>query len=723
MASFRPLVSCSPSIRPRPLQSWGAYVARAAAWLSRPGLPQGPSRNSSRSSPSRRRPPPASPLAWGDPVQVENLLGKDFDLTFEKGVNNAYHGSEQDIWEWYMRGFGPLRQLTESLPAGRVDQLKRDIDVDHRHYAVPAGLHVKREYLLTLGQRRWALLSPPAYSCRPIQRRFVIQGAMPRTSAIAQGREAFARRQWREAFAQLSVADGELPLEPADLEKFATAAYLVGEDALATTVWTRLHHQLVDQGNVQHAARCGFWLSLRLLLAGEMAPGTGWHARSQRLLKDREDACVEHGYGLTVTGLLAMGKGDIQGAGASFDQSLALAERFGDQDLLALSLLGKGQSLILSNRIDDGVARLDESMVAATAADVSPALAGIVYCAVILICQRIFDLRRAREWTMQLDAWCASQPDLVPYRGQCLVHRSEVLQLKGDWSGALAEVAKAREHLADKSEAAVGRAFYQQGELHRLCGEFAEADAMYREAGRNGCEPQPGLSLLRLAEGKLDAAAAAIRSAVDSTARSKGPSRSKLFAPYVEIMIAAGDLGAARAAADELTRIASALNAPLLLATSAHVTGAVLFAEGKMKAALALLREAWASWQKLDIPYEAARTGVLIGRVCQELGDHESARMHFDAADSVFKRLCAAPDLAELERLTATRDAGPHSALTDREREILALVAAGETNRQIATALNISEHTVARHLSNIFDKLGVATRTAASAFAHKHKLV
>jgi DNA-binding CsgD family transcriptional regulator len=550
---------------------------------------------------------------------------------------------------------------------------------------------------------------------------------MPRTSAIAKGREAFARHKWREAYAQLSAADRELSLEVTDLERLATAAYLVGEDVHATTIWTRAHHRLVDQGNVERAARWGFWLSLSLLLASEIARSTGWLARSQRLLKDRQEDCVEHGYGLIVTGLLAMGKGDIQSAGASFDQALALAEQFADQDLLALGLLGKGQSMVLSNHISDGVAQLDEAMVAATAGEVSPVLTGIIYCAVILICQRIFDLRRAREWTAQLDSWCASQPDLVPYRGQCLVHRSEVLQLKGDWTEALAEVVKAREHLADRSEATVGRAFYQQGELHRLRGEFAQAEEMYGEAGRYGCEPQPGLSLLRLAEGKHDAAAAAIRGVVDAATSPKGPgagsSRAKLLAPYVEILIATGDLGAARAAADELTQIATAFDAPLLLATCAHATGAVLFAEGKMKAAFALLREAWASWQKLDMPYESARTGMLIGRVCQGLDDHETARMHFDAALSVFRRLGAVPDLAEFQRLTATRDAGPLSALTDRELEVLSLVAAGETNRQIAGVLGISEHTVARHLSNIFDKLDVTSRTAASAFAHKHKLV
>ena len=219
---------------------------------------------------------------------------------------------------------------------------------------------------------------------------------------------------------------------------------------------------------------------------------------------------------------MAMGKGDIESARADFEQALALAEVFVDSDLLALALLGSGQSLVQLEKSAEGVARLDEAMVGVAAGQVSPVLAGIIYCAVILICQRLFDLRRAREWTTQLDAWCASQPDLVPYRGQCLVHRSEILQLQGTWPEALAEVMRAREHLADRSDAVVGRACYQQGELHRLRGEFAQAEEMYREASRNGCEPQPGVSLLRLAEGKLDAAAAAIRLAI-GTHEGTGP--------------------------------------------------------------------------------------------------------------------------------------------------------------------------------------------------------
>lgn len=548
---------------------------------------------------------------------------------------------------------------------------------------------------------------------------------MAQAKAVENGRKAFARRKWRDAYEALFLADRTSTLEPDDLDRFAAAAYLIGEDDHATVIWTRAHHALIDQGSVERAARCGFWLSLQMLLAGEMAQATGWLARSQRLLKDREEACAEGGYGLIVTGLLAMGKGETESARTGFEQAISLAEGFSDRDLLALGLLSLGQCLIQSERVSEGVDQLDEAMVAVSAGDVSPVLAGIVYCAVILTCQRIFDLRRAREWTRHLDKWCSAQPDLVPYRGQCLVHRSEILQMQGDWSAALAEVANARDHLADRSDATVGRACYQTGELHRLCGNFTQADEMYQEAGRRGYEPQPGLSLLRLAEGRSDVAAASMRGIVDPAGsrqrRGLVPSRTRLLGPYVEISIAAGDLHAARAAADELRHAAAAVDAPLLLATSTQATGAVLIAEGKLKAALALLRESWAFWRQLDVPYEVARVRALIGQVCDRLGDHETARMHFQAARSEFERLGAAPNLVELDRLAGETDLP--GGLTDRELQVLSHVASGETNRQIAAALGISEHTVARHLSNIFDKLGLSSRTAVSAFAHKHKLV
>lgn len=548
---------------------------------------------------------------------------------------------------------------------------------------------------------------------------------MAHTDALDQGRSAFAGRQWRAAYTQLSAADRDAPLEPADLERMATAAYLVGQDDDAVTLWSRLHHECVEDGNSQRAVYWGYWLSMIHLVHGAPAQATGWLARAQRLDNARREPDAVQGYGEIIGGLLALGSGDIAGAVAHFGAAVGLADRFHDSDLLALGLLGEGQALVMQHEFDNGAARLDEAMLGITAGKVSPVLAGIVYCAVILTCQRTFDLARAREWTLQLDSWCAAQPDLIPFRGECLVHRSRLMQARGDWSGALDETARARDHLAARSEAVVGRACYQQGELHRLRGEYDAAERMFRDAGRYGCEPQPGVSLLRFAMGEVEGAATAIRRAVDAAVDVPGPagglSRPLLLGPLIEILLATGDIAGARRAADELAAIAARMNAPYLAAMSAHSGGAVLFAEGEMQAAQAHLREAWMLWQQLEMPYESACVRVLLGQVCRRLDDDETARMHFDAARTVFERLGAAPALAELKRLTA--DAGSDNRLTPREREVLALVAAGKSNRRIATALAISEHTVARHVSNIFDKLGVNSRTAATSYAHTHKLI
>jgi DNA-binding CsgD family transcriptional regulator len=548
---------------------------------------------------------------------------------------------------------------------------------------------------------------------------------MAHTDAVDQGRSAFARRQWRTAYARLSAADRDASLDPTDLERLATAAYLVGQDDHAVTLWARVHHDWIDRSDLERAVYWGYWLSIVQLVRGEPAQATGWLARARRLDSARHEVSAVQGYGEVVGGLLAMGSGDLAGAAARFAAAVVLAERFDDSDLLALGLLGQGQALIMQHELAEGTARLDEAMLGITAGKVSPVLAGIVYCAVILTCQRTFDLARAHEWTRQLDVWCAAQPDLTPFRGECLVHRSQVLQARGDWSGALDEAAKARDHLAARSEVVVGRACYQQGELHRLRGEFDAAEQMFRDADRYGCEPQPGISLLRLATGEVDGAAAAIRRAVDAAVDVPGPtgglSRPRLLGPLIEILLALGDATGARKAADELAAISAKLNTPYLAAASAHSSGAVLLAEGETQAAQACLREAWMLWQQLEMPYESACVRVLLGQVCRRLDDRETARMHFDAARAVFQRLDAAPALAQLERLAS--DAESDGALTQREREVLALVAAGQSNRRIAAALAISEHTVARHLSNIFDKLGVNSRTAASTYAHTHKLI
>ena len=334
----------------------------------------------------------------------------------------------------------------------------------------------------------------------------------------------------------------------------------------------------------------------------------------------------------------------------------------------------------------------------------------------------MFDLRRAQEWTAALSDWCDSQPDLVAFRGRCLVYRAEILQLRGAWQDATSEAQRAYERLSDPpGQPAVGAAYYRQGELYRLRGEFRRADEAFRQAAEWGRRPEPGLAQLRLAQGRVEDAESAIRRALDEA--EDRVTRSALLSAYVEIALAAEDTVAARTAADELAEIADGFGAPLLHAVCAYVTGAVVLAEGDALTSLAVLRDALAAWQALDAPYEAARARVLIASAARKLADEETAEAETQAAREVFERLGAAPDLISLDAASGAAPATETGSLTPRELQVLGLVATGMTNRAIAANLTISEKTVARHLSNIFGKLGLSSRAAATAYAYQHDLV
>jgi DNA-binding CsgD family transcriptional regulator len=526
------------------------------------------------------------------------------------------------------------------------------------------------------------------------------------------GRSAYRRREWARAVELLIAVDRESPLEPADLDLLATAARLVGQEALADDLAARAYRECTREEPLR-AARHAFWLAIHLLLRGEPTRSGAWLARARRLVDDAGHDCPEQGYLLVPVAVQRLEEGDAQAARALSEQVAATGARFDDPDLLALGRLGTGQALIAEGRAEEALALLDEAMVAVTADELSPVVAGIVYCAVIEACGEVFDLRRAQEWTAALTHWCAAQPDLAPFRGQCMVHRSEIMLLRGAWPDALEELRRACVRLA--GHPAAGAAFYQLAELHRLRGEFSRAEEAYRQASRWIPDPQPGLALLRMEQGNVGTAAALLRRAL-AVARGPVP-RARLLAAGVEVEIAAGDLAAARADAGELRAIGDIFGGPWLQALALHATGAALVADGDAAEGLAVLRRAWRVWQDLDAPYEAARVRVLMGHACERLRDRDSADLEFDAARVVFEHLGAAPAAARV------RSRGGVGALTAREEQVLRLVASGMTNRAIAAELFLSEKTVARHLSNIFTKLGVGSRAAATAYAYEHHLV
>ncbi|RPF39271.1 LuxR family transcriptional regulator [Streptomyces sp. TLI_185] len=536
------------------------------------------------------------------------------------------------------------------------------------------------------------------------------------------GREAYERLAWRDAYEHLSAADQRGQLEADDLDRMARAAYLIGAVDGATGTWERAHHAFLARGDVASAVRCAFWIGLTLVLHGEHARGGGWLARAQHILEDAALDCVEQGYLRIPMALGALGGGDPQAARRSFAEITEIADRFDDADLRALGRLGQGQALVAQGRAAQGVAMLDEAMVAVTTGEVSPVTAGIVYCAVILACRGIFDLGRVQEWTAALSRWCATQQDLKPYRGQCLVHRSEIMQLRGEWADAMDEVRQACEHLSDPpGDPVMGMALYQRAELFRLRGEFSRAESCYREAIGWGHSAQPGLALLRLAQGRLDDAAAAIRRTVGE---SEGvEDRPRVLAGYVEIELAAGAVEDAQLAVDELDKIAAGFDSPYLRAVVAYAHGSVLLAAGEPEAACVALRRAWVAWHEIDALYETARVRLQMARARRRIGDHDTAEMELEAARRVFEQLGAVPALEQVRQLMGRASYPSPGGLTPREVEVLRLVATGASNREIADRLVISDKTVARHVSNMFTKLGVSSRAAATAYAYEHDLV
>ena len=538
-------------------------------------------------------------------------------------------------------------------------------------------------------------------------------------ATLRRGRKSFEQRAWAESYRLLRAADCDAPLDAEDLERLAIAAHLVGRDDECETVTARAHQAFLDRGDGEAAARAAFWLGFSLMQRGAIAPASGWFARAGRLLEEGQLDCAVRGYLLIPVGITCIVQGDPATADATFSRAVEIARRFVDRNLASVACHGRGRALIRLGRIAEGVALFDEAMASVIAGEVTPLVAGVIYCGVLEGCRETFDLRRAYEWTASLAQWCATQPDLVRYRGECLLFRAEVLQLRGQWNEAARDAQSACDLLS--SRASAGAALYRCGELHRLRGEFTKADEAYTRAHERGRKPQPGLSLLRLAQGQIDAAAASIRSALLDTQEQIG--RARLLPAAVEILLAAEDFAAARAASAELSEIALTFGAPLLAAASEHAAGAVLLAEGDIEAASTSLRQACDIWRELETPYEEAQTCLLLAAICERRGDQDSRRLELETARRLFKQLDAVQYLARIAEQSERASHQRIGSLSERETQVLRLLAAGKTNRAIADELFISEKTVARHVSNIFDKLGVSSRSGATAWAFQHNLI
>jgi DNA-binding NarL/FixJ family response regulator len=540
---------------------------------------------------------------------------------------------------------------------------------------------------------------------------------------LARGRAAARRSDWATAHATLSRADASTPLQADDVELLGTAAYLRGDVAGAVKALRRAYQLHVDADAGERAIRCAFWLCFHLLSSGDFAQAGGWMARANRLLERQPGDGVAHAYLLLPTAFQQVAvDGDHAGGRRTAARAAEIGRRCGDPDVVALALNLEGRALLREGRAGEGMGALDEAMVAVVAGEVTAPVAGSVYCSLIEACEEISDVRRAREWTAALTQWCDAQLGMVTFTGQCLVHRAAISQLRGEWTAALDEARRAGERFAEAADKyATGAAMYRLGELHRCRGAPAAAEDAYRQAGGWGMDPQPGLALLRLAQGRNDAAVAGIVRAVEET--TERAARAKLFPALVEILLAAGDVAAARTAADELAEIGAVFGTTALIAAARQARGAVLLAEYDPRAALIALRESVRLWRDLDAPYDEARTRVLVAQACRALADADSAELELEAARRVFARLGARDDLSRVETLSATMSEQADHGLTTRELEVLRLLATGRTNRAIADELVLAVKTVDRHVSNILSKLGVPSRAAATAYAYEHDLV
>jgi len=528
---------------------------------------------------------------------------------------------------------------------------------------------------------------------------------------------------WTAIYKQLLKADKEHAVAPKDMEKLALAAYLTGRDTESFQILERAHQSYADSGVTEKAVQSAFWLGLMYMNAGERVRSSGWFARGERLINDLQNQdCPEKKLLLIPQALGELSSGHDVKAQQIFEQVVLAGKQFQNADLLALGSLGLGQAMIQLGEIAKGIKHLDETMIILETEDVFPLVNGIVYCAVIESCRKVWDIERAQEWTAALSQWCEAQPDLVPFRGECLVRRAEIFQFHGEWPKALEETIDACDLLTrHNGRPAAGEAYYRQAELHRLAGNFKKAEQCYQEASKRGKNSQPGLALLRLAQGQAAAAKTSVTNTLQETKDAKR--RAELLPALLDILLTTKQTDEATETVKELCHIARDFNVPYLIAMCSYCQGKVSHARGDVRLALEQLQKALQFWNSLNLPYESAFTRELKGLVYMEMNDKDNSKAELMAAAWVYEQLGAIPDLERVNALLNTKKHAETHGLSLRELQVLGLIASGKTNRMVAEELFISERTVDRHVSNIFNKLGVSSRVEATAFALKNQML
>ncbi len=539
-----------------------------------------------------------------------------------------------------------------------------------------------------------------------------------RVADIERARDALTRESWAEACEELERLDPST-LSPEDLDGYADAAWWLARVDESIALRQRAYARYAGSGQELRAAWCAGRLCIEHFLRGEPSVGSGWLMRARRHAAEQPEG-VEHGYLAMLEATIARFSGDLDGALVLARRAVEFGQRYRDPDLFAMAIHAEGLVHVSAGRIAEGMALLDEAMASVLAGGVSAYYTGAIYCEVIGACLEATDLGRATEWSRAAMAWAATVPSGSPFPGVCRVNRAHLARLSGSWPEALTDAVTAAADLAEVDPATAGAAFYEAGEIRRRTGDLAGAESDFASAGELGFEPQPGLALLRLAQGKEDAARTALQVALSGSP----PSRLRevpLLTAQVEVALAAKEPDRARSSADRLRELAASFSTAAVQAAADTAVGAVELAEEEIPSALESLRRACATWRDLRLPYETARARMLFGRALRAAGDEEDARLELQAALAIFERLGATPDVAATAVLLGPPLELPRG-LTAREVEVLRLVAAGKTNRDIAVELVISEHTVARHLQNMFAKLDVSSRSAATAFAFEHGL-